>query len=141
MLVSFLFSIMTYGQSGSVSGTVVDASTQQPLMGTTVIVRGTNTGAVTDAAGQYRLPDIEPGTYVLDVFFMGYETDSREVVITQGANLTENFSLRESSSIMDEIVISANRRPQKVTRAPATVNIITAEEIERYAGNPAELAA
>jgi outer membrane receptor for ferrienterochelin and colicins len=55
--------------------------------------------------------------------------------------MTLNFSLQESSSIMDEIVISANRRAQKVTRAPATVNIINAEEIERYAGNPAELAA
>lgn len=141
MLLCAFLSIASFAQTGSVSGTVVDAVTQQPLMGTSIVVRGTNTGAVTDANGTYRLANLEPGTYMLDVFFMGYETVSRQVMIAQGATITEDFNLQESSAIMDEIVISANRRPQKVTRAPATVNIITAEEIGQYAGNPAELAA
>lgn len=141
MLLCAFISLASFSQTGSVSGTVVDANTQQSLMGTNIVVRGTNTGAVTDADGRYRLPNLEPGSYTLDVFFLGYETVSRQIQVRQGASLTENFSLNESSAIMDEIVISANRRPQKVTRAPATVNIISAEEIERYAGNPAELAA
>lgn len=139
MLLCIFLSIASFAQTGSVSGTVVDANTQEPLMGTNVVVRGTNTGAVTDENGRYSLRDLEPGTYVLDVHFMGYETISRETTVTAGADLEENFSLVESSSIMDEIVISANRRPQKITRAPATISIIGAEEIDRYAGNPAEL--
>lgn len=141
MWICAIMSIASFAQTGSISGTIVDANTQEPLMGTSVVVRGTNTGAVADAEGQYRLADLDPGTYMLDVFFIGYETISREILISEGDALTENFSLMESSDIMDEVVISANRRPQKVTRAPATVNIINAEDIERYAGNPAELAA
>lgn len=141
ILLCIFISIASFAQTGSISGTVVDAATQQPLMGTNIVVRGTNTGTVSDVNGRYRLTNLEPRAYVLNVIFLGYETVSRDVVITEGADITVNFSLQESSAIMDEIVISANRRPQKVTRAPATINIISAEEIGRYAGNPAELAA
>ncbi|MBZ9778949.1 TonB-dependent receptor [Psychroflexus sp. CAK8W] len=141
MFLCLLISMAAYAQKGSVSGTVTDASTQKPLQGTSVVLRGTNIGAVTDANGKYLLKNIDTGEYALDVFYIGYGTISRDIVVNDKDVLVENFSLSESSAMIDEVVISANRRPQKVTRAPATVNIINSEDIERYAGNPAELAA
>jgi iron complex outermembrane receptor protein len=141
MLLCVILSIASFAQETSVSGTVLEVSTQIPLKGTSVAVRGTNVGAVTDVNGKYILKNLNPGTFMLDVFYIGYKTISREIIIIEGSSLVENFSLAESSSMMDEVVISANRRLQKVTRAPATVNIISSEDIERYAGNPAELAA
>lgn len=141
MLFCFFMIVGSFAQKTSVSGTVLEANTQKPLKGTSIVVRGTNIGAVTDANGKYKLSGLNPGTYTLEAFFIGYKTISREIVINEGDNLIENFSLSESSAMIGEVVISANRRPQKVTRAPATVNIINSEDIDRYAGNPAELAA
>ncbi len=140
MLLSIFFSITSFAQTGSISGTVVDATTQEPLTGTNIVIRGTNTGVSSDENGNYSLKNLKPEVYVIDVFYIGYENASQEVVLTEGANVKLNFSLNQSSSIMDEVVLSANRRPQKVTRAPATIAIIGAEEISDYAGNIGELA-
>jgi outer membrane receptor for ferrienterochelin and colicins len=81
VLLCIMMCTATFAQTSSISGTVVDATTQQPLMGTNIVVRGTNTGAVTDVNGRYSLGNLEPGTYTLNVIFMGYETISREIVL------------------------------------------------------------
>lgn len=141
LLLSFLFSIVSYAQQGSVSGTVVDATTQEPLLGANVILRGTNKGASTDELGRYRLGNLEPRVYTVEVMFLGYQSITQQVEVAEGRDLTLNFSLEPSSAMIDEVIVSANRRPQKITRAPATVNVISTEDIQRYAGNPGELAA
>ena len=141
-IVALLFGAFSHAQTGSISGTITDANTGQPLLGANVLVRGTHTGATTNERGFYELPDMEPETYTLEVFFMGYETKTREVTVAPGEEIVLNFSLNESNSVLNEVVVSANRRPQKITRAPATVNVISSEQIENFPGpNPGELAA
>lgn len=140
MLLSIFFSLASLAQTGSISGTVLDAVTQEPLEGTSVVIRGTNTGVSANESGNYSLKDLKAETYTIDVFFIGYKSVSKEIVVTEGAAITMNFSLEASSSMMDEVVLSANRRPQKVTRAPATIAIIGAQEISNYAGSVGELA-
>ena len=141
-ILSLLFGLFSYAQTGTISGTITDAGTGEPLLGANVLVRGTQTGATTNEMGYYKLPDMEPDTYTLRVFFMGYETKTREVTVGSGEDIVLDFSLNESSSVLNEVVISANRRPQKITEAPATVNVITAQQIEDFPGpNPGELAA
>ncbi|WP_026914103.1 TonB-dependent receptor [Christiangramia portivictoriae] len=140
-IMSMLFGVFAYAQTGSISGTVTDAATGEPLLGTNIVVRGTNTGATTNENGNYKL-DLEPDDYTIEVFFMGYETLTRDISIAEGQNMTMDFSLNPSSSVMDEVVVSANRRPQKITKAPATVNVISAKQIADFPGpNPGELAA
>lgn len=140
-IMSLLLGVFAYAQTGSISGTVTDAATGEPLLGTNIVVRGTNTGASTNENGYYKL-ELEPENYTIEVFFMGYETLTKDIVIEAGQEMKMDFSLNASSSVMDEVVISANRRPQKITRAPATVNVISAKEISNFAGpNPGELAA
>ncbi len=140
-IMSLLFGVFAYAQTGSISGTVTDAATGEPLMGTNIVVRGTNTGATTNENGYYSL-NLEPEDYTIDVFFIGYETITRDITIAAGEQMQMDFSLNASASVMDEVVVSANRRPQKITKAPATVNVITAQQIEDFPGpNPGELAA
>ena len=141
ILLGLLVSTFSYAQEMSISGTITEDDSENPLEGADVVVRGTNVGASTDSDGKYLLENIDPGEYVLDVFYIGYETVSREIVVDEGDVLVENFSLTQALGMIDEVVISANRRSQKVTRAPATVNIINSNDIERYAASPAELAA
>ena len=140
-MMSLLFGVFAYAQTGSISGTVTDAATGQPLLGTNILVRGTNTGATTNENGYYKL-ELEPDNYTIEVFFIGYETLTRDITIQAGEDMEMDFSLEPSASVMDEVVVSANRRPQKITRAPATVNVITSKQIEDFPGpNPGELAA
>ena len=140
-IMSLLFGVFAYAQTGSISGTVTDAATGEPLMGTNIVVKGTNTGATTNENGYYELK-LEPGDYTINIFFISYESLTRDITIGEGENIEMDFSLEPSTSVMDEVVVSANRRPQKITRAPATVNVITSQQIADFAGpNPGELAA
>src|SRR6056297_2820996 len=121
-IMSLLLGVFAYAQTGSISGTVTDATTGEPLLGTNIIVRGTNTGATTNDNGYYKL-DLEPEDYTIEVFFMGYETITRDITIEEGEDKTFNFSLKPSASVMNEVVI-------------------TAKQIADFAGpNPGELAA
>ena len=60
-----------------VSGTVINAD-GDPLVGATVLVKGTTVGALTDSDGKYRV-DVPEGSGILVISFIGYKT--KEVAI------------------------------------------------------------
>ena len=56
----------------SVSVTITDADTGEPLLGVTVLVQGTNRGTVSDFEGNYLIQNLDAGDYVLEVSYTGY---------------------------------------------------------------------
>lgn len=56
------------------SGKVIDQTTNQPLAGANVIIEGGNSGAVTDANGNFRFTGIAPVEPVIVISYVGYET-------------------------------------------------------------------
>lgn len=89
---------MTTQQSNSISGTVIDKS--GPVIGASVIVKGTTNGTVTDVNGRFELTGVNPGD-VIEVSYIGYTT--------QDVNYTGQKSLRiqlqEDTQIIDEVVV------------------------------------
>ncbi|MGH7503934.1 MAG: carboxypeptidase-like regulatory domain-containing protein, partial [Longimicrobiales bacterium] len=63
------------GQTGTVTGTVVDQATRQPLNGVQVSVEGTNRGGLTDGRGQFTIPGVPAGQHTVEVVFIGYRTE------------------------------------------------------------------
>ena len=74
LIILLLFSINLFpqGQSGKISGTVIDASTKEPLIGANVLIEGTNFGAATDVDGKFVILNISPGTYNISASMIGY---------------------------------------------------------------------
>ena len=64
----------------SVTGLVTDADTN-PLSGANVVVEGTELGAVADESGFYSIK-VDSGTYTITVTFIGYSSQSQEVVVS-----------------------------------------------------------
>ncbi|MBO9661259.1 MAG: carboxypeptidase-like regulatory domain-containing protein, partial [Chitinophagaceae bacterium] len=58
----------------TISGKVVNASTQEPIPGSSVFVSNTSFGTVTTKDGSFELIDIPPGKYDLIISSVGYET-------------------------------------------------------------------
>ncbi len=81
-----------------VRGIVVDDS-GQPIIGASVVVKGTTQGTVTDIDGQFVL-SVRPGD-VLEVSFLGYTT--REITVRQKGQL--NITLWEDEEVLDELVV------------------------------------
>ena len=99
-----------------VRGTVVDS--QGPLIGATVMEKGTNNGTVTDFDGNYSLKVSNPDA-VLEVKYVGYLTE--ELAIS-GMSVV-NFKLKEDGHNLNEVVVIGygTQRKESVTGSVASM--------------------
>ena len=133
-----LYLATSLGAQTTLIGTVRDSQNQLPLPGANVIISGGrlsfDTGAATDQDGGYRIPNLSPGTYSLQVFYIGYREYEEEVVITAGTGpeLEINLALSPEAIRLQEFVVTASRgKREKLTDAPAAISVITSVEIAR----------
>ncbi len=84
----------------TVKGRVIDASTNEPLAGCNVVIKGSSKGATTDANGNFSLA-VPDGNAVLVFGFIGFE--SQEVAV--GSRTTLNISLKSSTSELAQVVV------------------------------------
>lgn len=95
-------------QQGAISGTVLDENTGEPLIGANVVIQGTSIGTSTDFDGKYQF-QAEPGTYTLDVSYIGYNSKTIEGVVFS-ADSTTYLDLTLSDEAIElgvEIVVQA----------------------------------
>ena len=97
-LVCTFFSLATHAQR--ISGTVLDADTDEALIGASVAVKNTGRGAVTDAAGTFKL-DAQAGEILL-FSYVGYEP--QEVTLGSGTTLSIKLAAQNQ---LNEVVVTA----------------------------------
>jgi TonB-linked SusC/RagA family outer membrane protein len=100
---TFLLAFMVqfaFAQEKTITGTV-SGSDGLPLIGATVLVKGTNTGASTDFDGNYSIKAAQGATLVFS--FVGYETQEARV----GSSNTINIVMQEDAAQLDEVVVVA----------------------------------
>ena len=95
-------------QAKKITGTVVDA--MGPVIGASVVVKGTTNGVATDLDGNFSL-NASPGQ-TLVISYIGYTT--KEIKITS-AQSTYNVTLEEDKKMLDEVVVIAYGQQKKVT--------------------------
>ncbi|NBC17194.1 MAG: TonB-dependent receptor [Bacteroidetes bacterium] len=117
-------------QDATIVGTVTDAQDGQPLIGANVILDGTTQGTATDIDGEYRIEDVAPGEHTLAFSYTGYQTTQRTITVAAGETMTVDAALRAGIDL-DPVVVTASRQAEKVLDAPASVSVLSAQEIER----------
>ena len=117
-----------YSQT-QISGSVMDSDSMEAIPGVNVIIDGTNVGTVTDFDGNFVINTSQDAPLTLVVSYVGY---SAERVSVTSANQNINVMLSAGQNL-EEIIISASRRAQKVTDAPASVSVISTRQIENSA--------
>lgn len=85
-------------QTAKITGVVSDA--EGPIIGASVVEKGTSNGTITDLDGRFSL-DVKPGT-ILVISYVGYA--SQEVKATTG---TMKITLKEDNQMLDEVVVTA----------------------------------
>ena len=107
-LLSTLFLCEVFAQEVNVNGRVFDKETGEPLIGVTVIQKGTSNGAVTNIDGSYVLKTTVGA--VLEFKFMGYATTTLKV---KGKGPL-NVSMAVDSKLLDEVVVVGYGTQKKV---------------------------
>ena len=131
ILASLLIAGSVYAQN-TISGVVTDAESGLSLPGATVIIAGTVTGTATDSDGFYVISDLSPGTYALEVSFVGYETVFQSIVL-QDADVTFDFALQASSQALEALELFASRALNRQT--PVAYSNIEKLQVERELGS------
>lgn len=89
---------------GTVSGRVVDATTQQPIAGAGVLVVGTSRATQTDAAGRYSITVVPAGTHRVRASKVGYGPQELSARVSDGQSATVNFSLQPQALELEGVV-------------------------------------
>ncbi|MFB9273197.1 MULTISPECIES: SusC/RagA family TonB-linked outer membrane protein [Flavobacteriaceae] len=97
--VILLFPALMFAQQ-TIKGNVSEATSNSPLPGVGIIIKGTIKGAATDFDGNYVIENVKPGD-VLVFSYIGFNTQE----ITVGSNSTINVAMVESAESLDEVVI------------------------------------
>ena len=113
----------------TIRGTVTDAETDAPIPGVNIVIQGTTEGTNTDFDGNFTFSTSQDAPFTIEVSSVGFTTQSVEVT---SADQVINLALQPGEKL-DEIIVSASRRPQKVQDAPASVSIVSAKDIENSA--------
>lgn len=107
----------------TVKGTVTDGN--EPIIGASVLVKGVSKGTMTDMDGNFTLTGISPKA-VIQVSYVGFET--QEIPVDGKTNL--NITLKESSTMLEEVVVVGFGTQKKVNLTGAVASV-TAEKFEQ----------
>ncbi len=106
-------SIVAQIQKGGITGKIYDKVSSEPLIGVTVLIQGTTTGAITDFDGNFVIEDIVPGNYELVCKYVGYADNLISgIEVEEGKKLDLFIELEEKALTLEEgneIVVVARK--------------------------------
>lgn len=113
------------GKERTISGNVVD-SKGEPLIGVSILVKGSSVGGITDFDGNYRVTTNEANP-VLVFSYIGYKT--QEIPLKGQASI--NVTLMEDTQVIDEVVVTALGIKRSEKALSYNVQQVNADDITR----------
>jgi TonB-linked SusC/RagA family outer membrane protein len=123
LLIAFITQAQT--QTKKITGTVIYADDGEPILGASVVVKGTSIGTITNIEGAFTL-NVSPDAKTFTVSYIGLET--KEVAI--GNQSVFNISLKSTANELDEVMVVAYGTAKKSSFTGAASSI-KAEKFEQ----------
>lgn len=110
------------------SGKVVEAGTQEPILGANIRLINSNKGTTSDFDGLF-LFKLSPGNYEIEVSYLGFKNIEKTIALTADTFL--EFSLETSEEQLSEIIVTENLEKTDIRSASISVNSLKAETIKK----------
>jgi len=94
LLFIFASSVLFAGEFGKIIGKISDLQTGEPLIGANVHIKGTKLGATTDTEGEFYIIKVPPGTYSLNISYIGYSTTTIDSVVVIADQTTKKIKIQ-----------------------------------------------
>ncbi len=131
LYISILLSISSYllrAQTHTISGSVLDASSLQPIKG--VYVTTGQQGAQTSSSGQFSIANVPAGEVRLStMYFSTHSSDQREFTLRGDTTIT--LYIEEIGLGLDEVVVTGTRTERRLSEVPVLTSVIRHHEIQR----------
>lgn len=92
--------------NAAIEGVVKDKDGTSPIPGVTVVIRGYNSGAVTNEKGYFRIGSIRAGVYNIIISTVGYATRTVQVTLEDNVTKVENIELKPMENALDEVIVT-----------------------------------
>lgn len=112
----------------SLSGIISDKSTNETLIGVTVIIEELKTGTTTNEYGFYSIT-LPKGEYTVRYTYIGFQDIVEKVNLTE--NIRKNIRLKESDFQLDEIIVTENIEKPNIEKPEMSVNKISVNTIKK----------
>ena len=115
------------GTKASLTGKVIDAIDNSPLVGVTIYIPELSEGTTTDANGNYALHDLPSKTITVQVSYLGHQTEIRKINLTTTS--TADFKLHESNAMINEIVVTGLTGKTLMKESPTPISVVTQQQL------------
>ncbi len=136
VLIGACFHTQLIGQhvKASVTGTVLNAATNRPIVGANVVIVESTFGALTDISGRFEILNVPPGSYQVRASAVGFaSTVVRNVVVASGEQSTVVLQLAEQYAQMPEVVTVGGHQYDEMD-LPNSAQYLEEREINHTAG-------
>ncbi len=133
LLTIFIFSFVSLfaQETGTITGKVTEKKTKEALLGVNVVLKGTYYGAASDFDGNYRIKNINPGTYNVEVSLIGYKAVKFGAIkVERGKTKQLDIELEESALTLGQEVIIVGARPMLDAEETQSKKTISKEDIQ-----------
>ena len=133
IMILLLLCTKLFAQNNNISGLVIDRYTGQPIEFANVSIVDLGLGSSTDSLGFFKINNLNPGIYNLQVSFIGYKTETiYELKLTPSRSIYQIIELDQTGSDLDEVELTSE--PLFSKENPISIKDIGASEIKRSPG-------
>ncbi|MES2576198.1 MAG: TonB-dependent receptor [Bacteroidota bacterium] len=128
-LVVLLSSFFSFAQEKfTLSGTIIDANSNETLIGVNVVIPELKTGVTTNEYGFYSIT-VPQGKYTVQISYLGYQTIEESISLNQ--NIKNNFNLYSNETALKEVIITDNKTKIDIKKPEMSVNKLSISTIKK----------
>ena len=127
LLIFAFFSLLNFAKAQTeIKGNVNDPS-GEPLIGATVVIKGSNTFSITNESGGFSLISPAQLPITIQISFVGFKAYNLDINSTSSEPLVIQL---ENDLELAEILITARRRTEEVQKVPIPISVVGGLKIE-----------
>jgi len=129
LIIACSFTLLSRGQN-SFRAVIIDGKTRDPLIGASVVVKGTAIGSRTGPDGFVQINNIPDGERVVVFSYVGYKEKADTISFPFIQIEPYQVFLETDEEVIDEVFVSATRSRRTIEDIPTRIEAITGEELE-----------
>ncbi len=125
-------------QSGVISGKITETEGNFSLPGATIKLNVGNKYTISNQNGDFEFLNVPEGTYQIEVTYIGYQKQTKDVTVEAGKNTSINFVLLPGSEELSEVVVLGDRlrgQAKAINKQKSNqniTNVISSDQVGRF---------
>ena len=122
-------------KQGTIRGRIIDAS-KQTLPGASIYIENLRTGVTSDVNGYYTFSNLNPGTYTIEISYVGYSPVEMKITIPAGRTLEKDVVLNEGLELQEVVVGGAFQGQRRAINSQKNslgiTNVVSADQVGKF---------